>query len=102
MKLCCHGGGEADFGDQQNGRAAGEPCVFHSGQIHRGLARAGHSMQQASAKTLSIERGLNMRQRCLLGLVEDIVCSRSCGTRKVKGRGPLFDRHPVPFAIDQL
>ncbi len=79
VKLRRHGGGEADFGDQQNGRTAGAPCVFHRGQIHRSLARTSHSMEQASAKALSIEGGFNMRQHRLLGLIEDILCGRSCG-----------------------
>ncbi len=68
MQLRRHGGREADLRDQQNGRAAGEPRALHGGQIHRRLARAGHPVQQAGAKAISIERRHDMLQRGLLGM----------------------------------
>jgi hypothetical protein len=71
--------------------------VFHGGKIDCGFARTGHTMQQASAEAVSIERGLDMRQCRLLGLVENMLGRRSCRTGKMKCSRPYFDRYQAPF-----
>ncbi len=53
-------------------------------------------MQQASAKDFTIERGRDLLQRCLLGMVEHVLNMRHC-PGQMKRLRPLFDGHQTPL-----
>ena len=50
MQVGGDGWGEADLGDQQDGRASGLEHRAHGGEIDRGLARSGDAVQQHAGK----------------------------------------------------
>jgi hypothetical protein len=44
--FACHGGGEADFGDEQQGGLAGAERALHGGEVDAGFAGAGDAVEQ--------------------------------------------------------
>ncbi len=96
MQLTRHRWGETNLRNQQNGAAAGQQHALHGRQVDCRLARAGHTVQQASAKGFTIERSHDLIERDFLGLVEHVLDMRHYAG-KMKRCRPLFERHQTPL-----
>src|SRR6185369_8028639 len=71
-KLPGHGGGEGDFGNEQEGAASGGERGFNGGEVYLGFARAGDAVEEERFEAARLDGGADAVEGGVLGGVKGV------------------------------